>query len=537
LNRRSWTAGLCLLLACGCTSLETSDSDAAVTGRDGSVAGNGGSGGSGGTGGAGGSGGTGGAGGSGGTGGAGGGGGTPGGAGGTGGSEVPEDAGVDAAVVVHPSCAGNEGETICDVAMLHECSDAGESVRAESCTSAAHCLAGLDGGSCAPCVDGEFRCQGAALDHCVDNAFVLMTTCATEALCNEVAGSCTTAACLPDQYVCQGDLLKHCNDTQTALEDVDTCAAGLCDLPGKQCDLCPAGSHACEGNQVSTCSADGQTVALAACPSGTSRCTGQGNCVECTSNAHCSPDYCVANECVACRNAADCSSGTCRAATCNGGACGTMITEGAACGSGNVCTSAGDCVQCRNDADCVARGGGTPYCTGSNTCVACRTPSDCPSASCRAATCNSGACGQTVVTSGMCGVGRVCNLSGVCELACGNRRYDVGVEECDPTSSSFTQYNCSASCRAQTIWTTCKNGEGCIAPTHCVLGFGQDKAFCSPDCPSLEPAPAECNQLLPPGAQDEAGKCFGGDCMIQCMADYECPATMRCDEGGACVSR
>lgn len=540
-QRRSGIVGLCLLLAWGCTSLRSGgSSDAAVVGRDGSVA-NGGSGGNSGIGGSGGRGGSD-AGGSGGSGsGTGGDGGATGGSGGTagsGGTSGSTDAEVpDAEVVVHPSCVGNESMTICDVADLHECSDAGASVRSETCASAAHCQAGLAGGSCAPCIDGEFRCQGAALDHCVDNAFVLMTTCDTEALCNEVTGTCTSAACLADQYVCQSDELKRCNATQTALEDVATCPSGLCDQAGEQCDVCAPGSKTCAGNQVSTCSGDGQAVTLEACPSGMSRCTGQGNCVECTTSSHCSPNFCVSNECVDCRNAGDCSAGTCRAATCNGGACGSTITAGAACGSGNVCTTGGACVQCRNDQDCVTRGGGTPFCTASNTCVACRAPADCPVAPCRAATCNSGVCGQTTLTSGTCGSGRVCNLSGVCETACGNRRFDVGIEECDATSSSFTQFNCSPSCTARTIWTTCKNGEGCIAPSHCVVSFGMDKAFCSPDCPAGEAAPPECNQLLPPAAQFEGGLCFGGDCMIQCMADYECPAPMRCDEGGACVSR
>lgn len=459
----------------------------------------------------------------------------------TGGRDASGDASIpDAQVdaqVAHASCVGNESMTICDVAELRVCSAAGASVRSETCVSAGHCQAGLASGRCAPCVEGDFRCDGAVLDHCVDNAFVTLKTCDTVPLCNETAGDCTTAGCLADQYVCQGDVLKQCNDSQTELVDVDTCTAGLCDQPGKQCDVCSAGARDCDNNQVRTCSANGQTQALAPCPSLTPRCIGQGNCVECTSNTHCSPGYCESNECVGCRNADDCTAGTCRAPTCDDGACGTSITEGAECGNGNVCTSSGECTQCRDDSDCVARGGGTPYCAGNSTCVACRSPSDCPTAACRAATCNSGACGQTILTSGMCDVGRVCNLSGVCELSCGNSRYDVGVEECDASSTQHTQYSCDPQCISRTIWTTCANGGGCIAPSHCVVSFGEENAFCSPTCDPLVASPPECNQLLPSAAAEGSGQCFAGDCFIQCMADWECPTTMRCDAGGACVSR
>jgi hypothetical protein len=178
----------------------------------------------------------------------------------------------------------------------------------------------------------------------------------------------------------------------------------------------------------------------------------------------------------------------------------------------------------------VARSNGTRVCLNAGTtnsrCVQCGAPGDCPApAACRTATCSGqGICGESIVTSGGCGANKVCNLSGMCETACGNGRFDVGVEACDGSSSSFDIYTCDSQCRARSWYTTCGSGHpGCVAPTNCQTGISG--SYCSPDCS----AGGNCNLAKP---ANSVTACFGTLCLIECDADFDCPPQMRCPGSG-----
>lgn len=153
--------------------------------------------------------------------------------------------------------------------------------------SGASCLGGVcdGGGACVACV-GDAQCPGARCD-------VTTNTC---------------VACLG-----AGDC-----------DDGDPCTVGTCE----------AGSCAQSPSAAGTPCADGVCAGTSA------------TCVTCVGEAQCAAPtpWCVANDCVACRDADDCDDGNeCTVDTCEAGACGGTPREaGAACGLG-VCTPAAVC--------------------------------------------------------------------------------------------------------------------------------------------------------------------------------------------------
>lgn len=139
----------------------------------------------------------------------------------------------------------------------------------------------------------------------------------------------------------------------------------------------------------------GKCAADVDCGLSSLHCTG-GQCVACTSDAHCTapgrPRCDLAlHRCIECGVTGDCTGGAvcktghcappcsagCPAATpiCDDGVC-VQCDEGKGCAAGTLCL-AHACVTCGDDSDC---GGATPRCEPVvHQCVQCQGNADCPS--------------------------------------------------------------------------------------------------------------------------------------------------------------
>ena len=260
-------------------------------------------------------------------------------------------------------CKGKQGEFACVGSVMHKCDDTARSVEQNDCDqSPKRCELGLARGTCAECVPGEdYKCEGSRLMKCKPEGtgFELLLPCDSADLCNAEAHKCTDAACSPGQVRCQGQRLERCNAQQTGFELVDTCTASeICDPAGEECDACRPNSKRCEGGSRKVCATDGSAYRTDPCGSDAPYCTGQGECVACTSDTQCSG-----------------LAGVCEAARCVGNVCDINPTPGKSCVQNQqmgTCNSSGMCLGCTQDGDC---GSGE----------------QCVSGSCRA-----GTCGMTV---------------------------------------------------------------------------------------------------------------------------------------------
>lgn len=180
-------------------------------------------------------------------------------------------------------CIGQQpGYAYCDGATLHICGPDLVTTTAEPCGSAELCVLN-DGEHCAPCLPGEYRCDGADLEQCAQNmaGWSLVMTCASAGLCDAANATCGDQVCAPGSYRCTGDILEQCNSEATAWETVQACAAGLCDEAGKQCDICHPNTATCYNETAKlVCSADGQSLNAEPCSPPTGACMG-GECVSC----------------------------------------------------------------------------------------------------------------------------------------------------------------------------------------------------------------------------------------------------------------
>lgn len=214
---------------------------------------------------------------------------------------------------VEGPCQGHAGAHVCDGAVLHRCDAGGASESQETCMTPALCQAGAAAGACAVCSPGAFRCNGTELDLCTDaGQYMMQETCATAALCKEDAGQCTPMMCMPNVVSCSSDgsTLNTCNADGSAFASKSACPKG-CNQKTKACNNCMPGETSCSGNDVATCSPDGQTML-------TTPCMAAGN-----------------NDCVA--------------AACSNGRCTTMNKPtDAACGNNGKCDGRGACNLCGN---------------------------------------------------------------------------------------------------------------------------------------------------------------------------------------------
>lgn len=193
---------------------------------------------------------------------------------------------------VAPVCS--PGQTRCNGDFLQICNgqrtgfDNVERCAAGTCDSTA--------GRCAdPCVVGSARCNAQGeLEECRDRLIgrEITARCGSPQLCDAATRSCRQppAGCTADgvrRCRVQGadTILEVCSDGRSRFTPLDTCGPGeFCDINNQRCDVCDQRSQAtCQGNNLVTCAADGQSQVVTPCaqgcesvPNGPDRCR---NCV------------------------------------------------------------------------------------------------------------------------------------------------------------------------------------------------------------------------------------------------------------------
>lgn len=460
-------------------------------------------------------------------------------------------------IAVAEICQGSGGQRVCDGSgIMYTCDEQGVVANMVTCASARHCQAGLELGMCPSCLrgtDDEFQCEGAELLQCSEagDGYQPAKTCATESLCNAVAGDCTDAACSPGQRVCDGDVLMQCNAAQTALEQLETCQPGLCDAQAGACDQCVPGAAECaDASTALICNEDGTQLVQMPCPASTPACGGAGMCLECGKANDCDrPEACHEVECMA---------GSCVSRPLSSGTCSGSFGSG-------YCAD-GSCVQCRTASDCgeaepcnrwecssnrcQARadnagtcrlGGQSGYCADGS-CVECRTASDCPnpdrSNPCVVASCSGGRCGSSNAGSttrcdmGYCdGRGgcscrtdfdcpgqNVCQLGSCVRPVCGDGVVN-GNEECDPAAFGWGSQTCSRDCEV-IGYVACQQTSDCYPGYQCDIG-GCVPASLAGNCTSGALCPTV------PGFRQAFCGGFGGSCILRCQLGL-CPAGLSC---------
>jgi hypothetical protein len=252
-------------------------------------------------------------------------------------------------------CSGHANEPVCVGADMHFCDADGVSTRFESCGSERLCQQGLPAGACPACLIDAYHCEGRQLQRCKADGTGYMDAmlCDTPELCNATSGACTASACLPGDKTCSGNELLQCKTDQSGYEHSADCMAGLCDMVGKQCDVCVPAAKICNAsaNGVRECTTNGQGYTDSACEATKSHCIGNGTCVECSAPAHCTTagrTNCVSNVCRPCASpcpvgnncslASDCATSICTSGKCRP-ACSGSCALGAACVAANDCAS------------------------------------------------------------------------------------------------------------------------------------------------------------------------------------------------------
>jgi hypothetical protein len=269
---------------------------------------------------------------------------------------VNPDAGANGSNV----CLGSPGQVLCNDTVLSHCNAQGQVEKQETCASARHCQFGVALKACAPCDPGTRRCTGARIERCAQDGatWELVKVCESEALCNSVAGDCVAGACTASTRLCMSDGLYGCSEDLSRLTRIAPCTAAMCDQTNGECDVCLAGTRACNNNVSEVCDSRGQSIMRTPCAGSTPKCSGSGQCVQCTSGGDCPAP-----------------SNSCVTATCNAGTASCETTPRAAhvaCSAG-VCDGSGTCVECADDTECRT---GAPRCVNGR-CVACTSHGDC----------------------------------------------------------------------------------------------------------------------------------------------------------------
>jgi hypothetical protein len=392
-------------------------------------------------------------------------------------------------------CAGRTEKAVCDGAVISYCDGSGNVSSVETCASEALCQLGSAAGACAQCAPGTFVCEGVQLKECGDSGqWADKEQCASEALCNASVGACTEKVCAANATTCDASgTLLTCNADGSAFASRETCGVGLCDAAAARCNRCMPGTKRCAGNTVTTCSADGQSETeeqcvarnecfTASCSAGSCQqspkstasrcegsnyCDGDGNCVGCASDAHCSE---MENDC----NDATCQSGQCR---------GVPKTRGTACSAG-LCDR-GKCheVECFSATDCSDSGA---RCTDGQ-CVA---------------------CGDRKV-----GAAEECDIGAPAQA--GDRL----------ASSTYDEFSCDPrTCGRLYIFTPCtvesmgqEVSDECGRTGRCLGGRCHMSRGCN----------GEGSCTFP---NDKPGSCYGNTCFMNCDVSADCPPGMTCQD-------
>ena len=244
-----------------------------------------------------------------------------------------------------------------------------------------------------------------------------------------------------------------------------------------------------------------------------------GVCVACAAASDCaSGQKCSAmHTCVACVGTGDCAAGM----KCLNNTCMTGCDTANPCPTGNVCDAVANvCVQCLVAADCS---GMTPVCDGSShRCVGCVMDTDCmPGNICHAQLCTTGCS----TAHPQCANGLVCSTSAGACVGC------VGDADCKSSSSprcDTTQNQC-VSCLPNND--NCGSGFYCNGST-CTTGCKS-----SADCNGMQcnTSTHQCVACLN-DTQCAAGQvCTNNSCASGCNTQHACPTGQACC-GSACVN-
>jgi hypothetical protein len=122
----------------------------------------------------------------------------------------------------------------------------------------------LDGTCVVSCTPGMVRCNTNLLQRCNSqgDAWTLLNQCASESLCDPMAGRCTPPACAAEEHRCTEDgQLQICQADRAGFELREQCrSAAFCITePARQrCaeTECRAGRQRCNGAQIEECRAD-----------------------------------------------------------------------------------------------------------------------------------------------------------------------------------------------------------------------------------------------------------------------------------------
>jgi hypothetical protein len=426
----------------------------------------------------------------------------------------------------------------CNGSMLRRCNaELTQLVDAEDCGTPAECDS-VQGRCADPCVVGALRCNGNALERCQSplSGWQRVETCETAGLCQlsvaQNQATCSARRCTPGQHRCDGQRLEVCNNDLTDFALVTTCAAGeICDATSQQCDRCAADAVACNGNQFTRCSANGQSLSVQQCKPGLCsasapnigclecstptgfRCDNQGSLFQCSADQRredqlevCrTPQLCRANVglCLGCDPA---GSSRCDGAQVLG--CSAQNTESVldVCASADLCQASGpSSAACQDSAcapgsvQCTLQGevlgcnaGQTGYVAQSPP-VFCTTPALCDATvpgGCRAPACGEGErqCSGNVVQ--VCNDARTgfraeatCNTgagfgcvqsagSAACACAAGEYRCVAGqgLSQCNAQGSAFADVGADAAC-AGAARLSCSGTtlvtESCASAAHC----------------------------------------------------------------------
>lgn len=231
--------------------------------------------------------------------------------------------------------------------------------------------------------------------------------------------------CTPNEVSCAGDgALRVCSADGSSVNTVPCGAGTRCSAGQCVANLCAPGAYSCGPTGRRVCNAQGTELADAPCPgasNATSRCEGNGVCVQACVEGYGDCDGSSANGCET----------SLRESGVNCGACGRRCTAGFMCMSG-VCESscgvltqcAGSCVDTRSSATncgrcdnpCVERPNAPPACRNGSCVIECTgTFADCDfnaATGCevdlQSSAENCGICGRA------CSAGQRC-VAGVCQ--------------------------------------------------------------------------------------------------------------------------
>jgi hypothetical protein len=269
-----------------------------------------------------------------------------------------------------------------------DCDDLRFCTGSEECDSGA-CIAGTDPCPGAFCDETGGRCVECAVDDdCADDLYCDGVERCDAGVCVAGTPPCSGQACSEElldcvactsSVDCDDDL--HCTGTESCsaggecVSSGDPCSAGgqLCDEDGDRCADClddPDCADTIFCNGAESCSDGACLPGAGPCGGQTPVCReGSRDCVQCTGNEHCGDPtpYCIANRCVACRDATDCpnDANVCTARVCSNGACGqsgtgpfsaTYLTSDAGSGGATVFDNFAVAGQ-RVEAGCANYGG------------------------------------------------------------------------------------------------------------------------------------------------------------------------------------